>query len=145
VCAACSRSTSSGRLLEWWAALGTWSMLEATGQIVDPALQVPLPIAAVIHSVKADDAVARALIAKRNAVLEALRASSRAEGREVGEAEGRAAGKAEAVLAVLIARGLSPDGLERDRVLGERDPARLERWIARAVACASVAELLAEP
>ena len=30
-------------------------------------------------------------------------------------------------------------------VLGERDPARLERWIARAIVCSPAAALLAEP
>jgi len=33
----------------------------------------------------------------------------------------------------------------RDRIVGERDPARLERWIVRAIACTSVAELISEP
>ena len=32
----------------------------------------------------------------------------------------------------------------RERILAERDPVRLERWIARAVVCASVAELFVE-
>ena len=125
------------RALEWSAALGSWSMLDATGHITDPALEVPLPIAAVIHSAKADDAVARALAAKRNPVIEAIRAESRAEG--VAE------GKAEAVVALLAIRGVSLERVERDRILGERDLARLERWLARAISCVSVAELLADP
>jgi len=37
------------------------------------------------------------------------------------------------------------DPADRDRILRERDPARLERWLARAIACGSAAELLAEP
>jgi Uma2 family endonuclease len=129
------------RALEWSAALGSWSMLDATGHITDPALEVPLPIAAVIHSAKADDAVARALAAKRNPVIESIRAESRAE----GLAEGKAEGKAEAIVALLAVRGVSLGRVERDRILGERDLARLERWLARAISCASVAELLADP
>jgi Uma2 family endonuclease len=148
------------RLLEWSAALGTWSLLDPEGHIVDPALEVPLPIEAVIHGAKADDAVQRALAAKRNPVLEAIRAEDRAEGkaegraegkaegraegRAEGKAEGRAEGKAEAVIALLVARGVLPDSAERDMILGERDLARLERWIVRAVACTSVADLVAE-
>ena len=137
------------RALEWSAALGAWAMLDAAGHIVDPALEVPLPIDALIRRAKADDAVARALVAKHNPVFEAIRSDDRAEaeakGEAKGEAEGKAKGKAEAVVAVLIARGVSLDHRQRDQILGERDPARLERWIARAVACTSVAELLAEP
>jgi len=121
------------RALEWSAVLGTWSMLDAAGHITDPALEVPLPIEALIHSAKADDAVARALVAKHNPVIEAIRAEDRAQG------------KAEAVVALLAARGVSLDREEREQILGERDPARLERWIARAIACTSAAELLAEP
>jgi hypothetical protein len=133
--------------LEWSAALGTWSVLDPGGSITDPALAVPLPVEAVIHRAKADDAVARALVAKHNPVIEALRAEERAEGRAEGKAEGRAEGKAEgraeAIVAVLVARGVALDSGERDRILGERDPARLDRWIAQAVVCASASELLA--
>jgi hypothetical protein len=95
-------------------------------------------------SAKADDAVARALVAKRNPVFEAIRAEDRAESRAAGIAEGKAAGMAEAVIALLVAR-VSPDRRERDLIVGERDPARLERWITRAITCTSVAALLAEP
>jgi hypothetical protein len=94
-----------------------------------------------IHSAKADDAVASALVAKRNPVIEAIRAEERAE----GIAEGRAEGMASAVIALLTTRGVSLDHRDRDRILDERDLARLERWIARAIACTSAAELLAEP
>lgn len=125
------------RALEWSAALGAWSMLDADGHITDTALEVPLPIAALIHRAKADDAVARALLAKRNPVLEADRARSMEEG--------IARGKAEAILSMLAARGVSLDDAQRDQILGERGRARLERWIERAVAGASAAEMLAEP
>ena len=124
------------RALEWSAALGTWSLFDPAGQIADPTLAVPLAIGQLIRSAKIDDAVARALIAKRNPVIEAVRAE--------GRAEGHAAGKAEAVVALLAARGVALDSADRDRILRERDPERLARWIGRAVACGSAAELFAE-
>jgi len=34
---------------------------------------------------------------------------------------------------------------DRERILGEKDPACLERWHERAVLAASVAEVIAEP
>lgn len=125
------------RALEWSEGLATWSMLDAAGHITDPAFAVPLPIAMLVHSARTDDAVARALVAKRNPVIEAIRAEDRAEG--------KAEGRAQAIVDILSARGVAVSPEERDRVLGERDAARLGRWIARAVECASTAELLLEP
>jgi Uma2 family endonuclease len=137
------------RALEWSAALGTWSLLDPTSHITDPALAVPLAIEQMIRSAKIDDAVARALIAKRNPVIGEVRAEGRmeglAEGRVEGLAEGRVEGLAEAVLVVLAARSVALDLAERDRICRERDRARLERWIARAATCLTAAELLAEP
>ena len=129
------------RMLEWSAARRTWCELDAAGLIVDPALAVALPIDALLHSAKADDAVARALVAKHNPVIEAARAEDRAE----GIAQGMAQGLAQAIVGVLGARGVPLSRGERDRLLGERDVARLERWIAGAVTCGSAAELLAAP
>jgi len=149
------------RALAWSAALDTWSVLDAAGHIADPALAVPLPIAALIRSAKADDAVARALLVKRNPVLEAARAQERAEGKQEGLVEGKqegllegkqeglaeglARGRAEALIALLDARGLPVASAERERILHERDPVTVTRWIALAATCAEVAALFAEP
>jgi hypothetical protein len=59
--------------------------------------------------------------------------------------EGRDEGMAHAVLTVLRARGINVPEATRHRMLAERDPVRLERWIERAVAASSVEEVLAEP
>jgi Uma2 family endonuclease len=121
------------RALEWSAELGAWSVLDSSGQIDDPALDVPLPIEMLIHEAKMQDAMARALRARRNPVI------------EEGLAESRARGWAEAVLGVLVGRGVAVDREARERILAERDPARLDRWLARAVVCGSAAELFVEP
>jgi Uma2 family endonuclease len=169
------------RALEWSAALGGWSLLHSSGDLADPALRVPLPIESLIHSAQVDDAVARALLAKNNAVLAVNRAEGIEEGLARGIAEGLARGKAEgiaeglargkaegiaegiaeglaqgevagevkgrakAVVDLLAVRGIAVDPDMRERILAERDPARLHRWFARAVTCVSSAELLAEP
>jgi hypothetical protein len=119
-------------VLEWSAALGTWRVLDSSGHIEDPALAVALPIETLIRNAKADDPVARALLAKRNPVLVQDRAEARAEG------------KAEAVIVLLTARGIAVDGATRERILGERDAQQLDRWVVRAASCATLAELLAE-
>jgi Uma2 family endonuclease len=124
-----------GRAFEWSRELGTWSLLDAGASIIDPALAVPLPIRALLHSAKADDSIASALLAKRNPVLEAAL--------DTAEARGLALGLAEAILVVLASRALVPQPAERAQILGERDPVRLTRWLAHAAASASVAELLA--
>jgi hypothetical protein len=133
------------RALEWSAGLGTWRQLDPAGYIIDPALKVALPINAMIHVAKADDAVQRALIAKANPVLEAHVAKHRDEAQAKGKAEGIAEGKAEAMLAVLAARGIAVGDAERVRILGERDTRQLDRWLAGATTCAEAAELFTMP
>jgi Uma2 family endonuclease len=125
------------RALEWSTVLGTWCPLDAAEHIDDPALAVALPVASLIRSARTDDAVARALLAKRNSVLEAARAQDRAEG--------LARGRAEDVITVLDARGVALDSAARERILHERDLATLARWLVRATTCADVAALLDEP
>jgi hypothetical protein len=65
----------------------------------------------------------------------------RAEGRD----EGRAEGEARALLTVLRGRGIAVADAARERILAERDRARLERWLEKAGTAATVAELLEEP
>jgi Uma2 family endonuclease len=155
------------RAFEWSAELGTWSVLDLAGSITDPALAVALPLDALVRAAKTDDAVARALLAKRNPVLvaamEAAEAHGRAEGEAHGRAEGEAHGRAEGeahgraegeahglargkalmILRVLANRELVPTGADRDAILAECDHDRLDRWLDRALSCHSVDELLA--
>jgi len=133
------------RALEWSRSLGTWSPLDPSGHIEDRALAVPLPIEALVHAAKADDAMARALLAKHNPVLEAAQEAARLTGKAEGKAEGKLEGKVSALLVILATRGLSLDPSGRARILDERDPERLDRWIARATNCTTTAELFAEP
>jgi hypothetical protein len=67
------------------------------------------------------------------------------EARKMGRAEGRAEGSARAVLIVLQARGIVVSNVDRERILAEKDPACLERWLKRAGLAASLAEMIAEP
>ena len=45
------------------------------------------------------------------------------------------------VLTVLRVRGIALSGEERDRILAEKDPERLERWLERAILATSIAEM----
>ncbi len=70
---------------------------------------------------------------------------ARREGLDAGHAEGRTEEAARALLTALRVRGLAvPDAL-RERILAEKDPARLERWLERAIVAASIAEVIDEP
>src|SRR5580704_4225433 len=67
------------------------------------------------------------------------------EGELKGELKGETAANARAVLTVLRVRGIAVPDAARERILAEKDPARLERWLEKAAVVASVAEVLDEP
>ncbi len=58
--------------------------------------------------------------------------------------EGVVKGKQDALLIVLVARGLSISRLERVAILASDGPAELDRWLARACKAGSVEQLLAD-
>jgi predicted transposase YdaD len=84
-------------------------------------------------------------IVSTQSIVDQLRAEGRDEGRDEGRAEGRAEGEARALLTVLRGRGIAVPDAARERILAERDRARLERWLEKAGTAATVAELLEEP
>jgi len=145
-------------VMEWSTELDGWRPLDASGHIEGPALEAPLPIEAILHAAKADDAIARALLARHNPVLEARLAERHDEGVREGLARGveqaiedgieqgvahAARALAEAVLAVLAARGIAVGEAERARIVDERDLSRLELWLVRAATCSDAHELWA--
>jgi hypothetical protein len=62
-----------------------------------------------------------------------------------GEAQGVVNARAQGVLTVFRVRGIAVSDAARDRILAEKDPARLERWLERAIVAASVAEAIDDP
>jgi len=122
------------RAFEWSGQVETWSILPDSGRIEDRALAVPLPIEALVRAAKTDDAIARALLAKQNPIIEEELRSRRAQGKVEGKIEG--------LLLMLHARRLDPTEGEL-AVL--RDPSRvadIDLWITHAATCTSVAALL---
>lgn len=115
------------RGLEWSRATGTWEILAADGAIDDVTLVLPLAVHDLVSASDADDAVARALLAKRNSVL----------------VDALVTAKAEALLTVLRARGIHPNEAERATLLGTTDADTVDSWLAAAATVHSVAELLA--
>jgi len=74
-----------------------------------------------------------------------LRAQERREAREEGLREGRAEEAARAVLTALRVRGIAVPDAARERILAERDPARLERWLEKAIVAASLGDVIDDP
>lgn len=64
---------------------------------------------------------------------------------EKARTEGETAANARAVLTALRVRGIPVPDAARERILAQKDPARLERWLERAIVATSVADVLAEP
>src|SRR5215210_361204 len=77
------------------------------------------------------------------------RVEGRTEGRTEGLTEGLTQGRTEeaarAVLTVLRVRGLAVSDAARERILAQRDPERLERWLEKAAVAASVTAVLDDP
>ena len=62
-----------------------------------------------------------------------------------GEAHGRAEEAARNLLTVLRVRGITVPDVARERILAQKDPERLERWIEKAVTAASLSEVIDDP
>jgi Uma2 family endonuclease len=124
------------RAFEWSRELGTWQILADGAAIEDPSLAAPMPVAAMVRAAKADDAMAEALLTKKNPVLMAALARR--------QAQAAAEATAENIIAVPTARGLTLEAAERARILATHELATLGCWLVRAATCAKVAELFAD-
>jgi hypothetical protein len=117
------------RGLHWSSATSGWEILGPDAVIDDPVFAAVVHVHELVSTASADDAMARALLAKRNPVIEATRAEARTEA------------TAAAIIAVLFARGLAPTAAQQSRILSLRDPAELARCLASAATCSDIAEL----
>ena len=121
--------------LAWSRETNTWEILPRDGFITDPALSAPLPVRALVDASKADDAMAAALITKKNPVIEEAIVAGEGRGQKRGQLEG----KITSLLLLMEARGLTLSKKEEKRVRAADDEATLDAWIRRA-ACAKSAD-----
>ncbi len=124
---------ASRKVYEWDHAHHDWTELDAAAEIVDRCFRVPLPVAALVDRVLANDTVARALLVARNRVIEGALAER--------EARGAQRGLAASVLRVLARRGVHVDAAMQARVLDCDDTATLEVWLDRAATAASALDV----
>jgi Putative restriction endonuclease len=118
-----------GRLLEWSRPIDGWATVPETSSIHDRCLVRPLPVAALLDAARADYAVVEALLVKRPPAMRRALSESKAEG------------KAEAVLAVLLARGIKVTSAVRRRILAATDAAEVDQWLQRVATVQTAKEL----
>jgi hypothetical protein len=66
----------------------------------------------------------------------------KSEGHAEGKAEGRAEGHADALLTVLGARGITVPDTARARILAQKDPEQLKRWLQKAIIATTVDDVI---
>jgi len=130
------------RALTWSPPTDAWEILSSDAEIKDRALAAPLPIRALVDAAKADDAVAAALLAKKNPVLESALRDSEARGEARGRARGVLDGKIESLLAILSARGMPATKKSEKKIRAVADEAKLDGWLRRAATATSVDDVL---
>lgn len=130
--------TKKGQVREWSQRLRAFQPVDPGSSIRDETLARPLPVKALLDAAVASREVVRALEAKGEPEIAAIKARGEARGRAEGEATGRAV----AILVLLEQRGLEVSAEQRARILGCRDLAMLESWLRRAVSAGRVEEVL---
>ncbi len=123
----------TGKVSEWSPQKAAWKDLDRDATIDDPCLSRPVLVQALLDAAAADDAVARALLAKDNPVLAEARKASEQQGRNDGLAEGLAEGQKKGLqqgieaACELLGLELGPEQHARLRAL---DAAGLEALLA---------------
>jgi hypothetical protein len=126
-----------GTVEEWSAVTETWRMLDAGDVIEDRCLSRPIAARALLDAAAADEAVARALVARQHPVIEQY-----AEARETRSyRRGKVEGQREALRMILAQRGLAPDGRQRGLMEDCDESDVLERWLRLAAMATHVDEI----
>jgi hypothetical protein len=115
-----------GEVCEWSAKKGVWRKLDPEGELRDRTLARPLRVKDLFDAAEADNAVARALLAKNNPVL----AEATTRSRDEGKREGRCEGKKEAIELACDLLGIKLTEERRAR-LNKLDGSGLEALLAQ--------------
>jgi hypothetical protein len=122
-----------GTVKEWAPRTSEWRALSPEVSLRDRCLSRPLAVRALLDAAAADDEVARALEAKGNPAILAMKTASAAH---AAQREAAAA-----VLSVLAARGLEVPARVR-AAIEDADQAELRCWLTRAITAASAADVV---
>jgi hypothetical protein len=113
-----------GTVEEWSRATESWQVLDADGAIEDHCLSAPLAVRALLDAAAADLAVARALIARGNPVIE--------EHAQAHYRQGYLEAQRKTLHLILAQRRLAPDAQQLARLEACDDPDLLDHWLRRA-------------
>jgi len=145
-----------GEVGEWSAKEGSFVMLAPDGEISDRTFAAPLSVRALLDAAETDNGVARALLAKKNPVLEAAQKKHHEEGLEKGIEKGIEQGiekgiergilegKVSAILALLDARGLPVTPALRRTISTCSDATLIDTWLKRVATATSAAEVVGD-
>jgi hypothetical protein len=126
-----------GTVEEWMAGVGAWRQLEYSGVIEDHCLSQPLAVRALLDAAAADEAVARALVARQHPVIEEYAEARAAKSYRRGEVDAYL----RALCTILAQRNLEPDARDRALMAACEDPAVLEGWLGRAAMATHVGHI----
>jgi hypothetical protein len=118
-------TVEKGSTVEEWTDEQTWQPLDLDGVIEDPCLAVPLRVRALLDVDAADDAVARALIARGHPVVLAF-------GDECYR-RGLVEGRRKALRRLLAERGIELEARHLARIEACTDPDVLKIWVRRSL------------
>ena len=125
------------RLLEWSRDKEDFELVREDAFLEDRCLRLPVRVKALLDVAEVDNAVAQALIARDNQVINELRREERREGHQEGHREGQQ----QALLTLLAARGFALPDQVRARILACSDQADLTRWIFRAATATALHDI----
>ena len=119
-----------GEVCEWSTKRGKWEELDPDGTFSDRTLARPLRVRDLLEAAEADNAVARALLAKDNPVLVEAKKLSEKAGESKGLAEGEKKGLRRGIETACELLGIEL-GPERRAQMDKLDAASLEALLAR--------------
>ena len=105
-----------GEVCEWSPQTGAWNKLDLASTFSDPTLARPLEVSELLDAAGADNAVARALLAKNIPVLVEAKAESRKQGLDAGRVEGQQDGLRLGIEAACELLGIDLDPPRRARL-----------------------------
>lgn len=116
------------RALEWSREKDDWKDISLDASIVDPCFAKPMPLRVLFDAAAIDDALASALLAKKNRLIEAAKDAATA----AATVAATAATMAESVLQVLDARKVALSASDRERARACTDVEQLSAWLRKA-------------
>lgn len=129
------------RVLEWSREKGDWDELSLDTSITDRCFVRPLPLRVLLDAASVDDALADALIAKKNPKIEAALTTAAT----AAATDAVTATLAASLLQVLDARKVAISQADRERIRSCSAPGQLTAWMSLAAVARRREDVFSEP